>query len=81
MARMYTPAWQALKLKGVLVIAAHPKQHARIYKAIQKEKWMDTVFHLEQLDKEIKTVMARSSKGSALTITLSYRPSIYGCVL
>lgn len=78
--RMYQSVWNKLKNNPSepLVISAHPAYHRRIYKAIIKEKNMDTVYHLI-LDGEGKTArLSRKSEGNALVITLSVSTSIYG---
>lgn len=47
--RRYQPIWNKLKEKGSASIAAHPLLHARIIKAVTKEKWMDDGFKLQNL--------------------------------
>lgn len=47
MARMYEAAWNKLKTDKELRIRAHPKLHARIRKAIGKEKYYDVAYKLE----------------------------------
>jgi len=47
--RKYQPIWDALKTKGhggSISISAHSKFHARIVKAVKKEKWMDVGYKL-----------------------------------
>ena len=77
MARVYEPAWVRLKTSPheTLVISADPRLHKRIYKAIAKEKHIDTGYHIE-LDMEGKTSkLSKVSEGNALkiTLTLSYK--------
>lgn len=74
--RQYQKAWLTLRKKGVLQIVAHPKHHARIKKAISKEKWMDLGFRMELQEAE-KTATVISKSGSKenpalLTLTLTY---------
>lgn len=71
--RQYEPGWIKLRTDPTkpLIISAHPAYHARIYKAIIKEKDRDLVYKLECEDAGIKTRLSKSSVGNALTITLT----------
>ena len=42
--RKYQLLWNTLKAQHVVTIAAHPKQHGTIKKAVIKEKWLDDGF-------------------------------------
>lgn len=78
--RMYQSAWNRLKNNPIepLVISAHGKLHRRIYKAIVKEKYMDTIYHLI-LEGEGKTSkLSRVSQGNALVITLHVTVTVEG---
>lgn len=74
--RLYQPAW--IKLKSdpsiPLVIGADHKLHRRIYKAIIKEKWLDSVYNLDQQFKGYSTRLSKKSVGDILTITLHIIP-------
>lgn len=73
MTRLYEPAWIRLKKNPAetLVISADKRLHRRIYKAIAKEKYMDTLYHIE-LDMEDKTSkLSKVSEGNALKVTLT----------
>jgi hypothetical protein len=78
--RKYQSAWNQLRDNHTqpLVISAHPAYHRRIYKAIIKEKNIDTVHHLvvSELGKESK--LSRKSDGNALTITLTISVALHG---
>jgi hypothetical protein len=76
--RMYEPAWIRLKSNPELplIISAHARFHARIFKAIQKEKWKDTVYHLAQDSRGYTTKLSRESKGDVLTIRLEVIPNL-----
>ena len=76
--RKYQTAWNTLKSNPSkpLVISAHRNYHPRIYKAIIKEKWMDTVYHVDLDFKGYKSKLTSSSKGDILTITLTVEPTL-----
>jgi len=71
---MYQTAWIALKQSSTntITIAAPPNFHARIYKAVMKEKYMDTLFHLATEEQGKKTSLSSTSTDNILTITLHY---------
>lgn len=76
--RLYQPAWNQLKSypNTALVISAVPALHARIYKAVIKEKYKDTLFHTEMDFQGYSTKLSKISKGNALSITLHIIPSV-----
>ena len=76
--RKYQPAWNQLKNNPSqpLVISAHRNYHPRIYKAIIKEKWMDTVYHVELDFKGYKAKLTSKSSGDLLTVTLTLHPTL-----
>lgn len=78
--RMYQSAWNRLKNNPnePLVISAHGKLHARIYKAIVKEKYMDTVYHLILEDEGKTSKLSKVSQGNALVITLTLSITVEG---
>jgi hypothetical protein len=45
--RMYQPVWEKLKKDGRCSVAAAPELHARIKKAVIKEKYNDTTYKVE----------------------------------
>lgn len=78
--RLYQSAWNKLKSDPTkpLVISAGPHLHARIYKAIIKEKNIDTVFHLETAESQRTSKLSKRSDGNALVITLTFVPTVEG---
>lgn len=74
--RLYYPAWAQLKTNPniPLKIAAPDRHHARIIKAITKEKWLDSVYKLE-LSSEGKYAILKSERDKNL-ITFTLRISI-----
>lgn len=80
MMRLYQPAWNRLKNNPTapLVISASPHLHARIYKAIIKEKNIDLIFHLETSESKRTSKLSRRSDGNALIITLSFNSTLEG---
>lgn len=78
--RLYQPAWNKLKKNPnePLVISAHRDIHRRIYKAIRKEKNMDTLYHLELDDEGKRAVLSSTSDGNALIITIQIRYKLEG---
>lgn len=76
--RMYQSAWNKLKNNPTqpLVISAHPAYHRRIYKAIMKEKHIDTVYHLILADSNQCSKLSKISHGNALIIKLIITPAI-----
>lgn len=78
--RMYQSAWNRLKNNPnePLVISAHGKLHARIYKAIIKEKHMDNVYHLLLCEDGKTSRLSRVSDGNALKITLTVSITVEG---
>ena len=71
--RMYEPVWNKLKNtpREKLVISAHKNLHRRIFKAVQKEKHQDLVYHLSLESEGKKSTLSKRSDGNALVITLA----------
>lgn len=76
MSRLYQPAWNTIKLNGSIRLSAEAHLHARIYKAIRKEKDMDTVYKYEMAERGDAGWLSSSSKGTVLTIVLTVRASV-----
>ncbi len=73
MARMYSSSWTQLRDSPTqeLKIAAHWKLHPRIFKAICKEKNMDSVFKLKLSENcQIARLTKKSLRSGILTITM-----------
>lgn len=68
--RMYQPAWNLLKRELQIQISAKPNLHARIYKAIRKEKDMDTIYKMECADRGESATLSSTSSGLILTIQM-----------
>jgi hypothetical protein len=78
--RKYQTAWNQLKNNPnePLVISAHPAYHRRIYKAIIKEKNIDTIHHLLISEEGKESRLSRKSAGNALTVTLTIQVALHG---
>lgn len=74
MPRLYEPSWLSLKKSQDspkrIVIAAPAKLHPRIYKAIIKEKDMDTVYKLQLDENAQRARLSKESKAGKLVIYL-----------
>lgn len=68
--RTYEPIWNQLKRDGKVSLTANRLLHARIIKAVTKEKWMDTGFKL-QIEPKV-SILSHTRKGSILTFYLEY---------
>lgn len=75
--RMYQGVWKKLKSDPTqpVIISAHPSLHPRIYKAIVKEKWMDSLHQLDCDFKGFTSRLSHTSSGNALTVTLRLIPT------
>jgi hypothetical protein len=69
--RYYEPIWNILKSKKTHRVAAHPALHARIIKAVIKEKWMDIGYKIEI--QPYVAYLTHSRSNSILTFTLTLR--------
>lgn len=73
--RTYQPSWIALRdskdTPKQIKIAAANKLHRRIYKAIIKEKDMDTVYKYQLSENAQRARLSRTSKSGMLIITLT----------
>jgi ATP-dependent protease Clp ATPase subunit len=70
--RKYEPAWKKLKSEHLIKIAAHPAVHARILKAIIKEKDMDVVYKLQMSEDCKKALISHESKSGQLILRLKH---------
>ena len=66
--RTYEPIWVNLKTKKQVSITANKALHARIIKAVKKEKWLDTEWKVKQLP--LASVLAVKKSSSILTFFL-----------
>ena len=75
---MYEPIWLRIKQNKTASIATHPKNVARVIKAVNKEKNIDTGYKLllaEQAHKAILYTTRKESTDSRLT-TIKFSLSI-----
>ena len=70
--RKYQPAWEKLKKDKKIVIAAHRHLHARILKAIIKEKDSYTLYKLDLLEDSRRARIAHKNESNVLTILLTF---------
>lgn len=66
--RKYEPAWNQLKKQKILRITAAAHLHPRIYKAIRKEKDLDTIYKYELSESGEKAILSSQSSGLILVI-------------
>lgn len=52
--RLYQPIWDSLKVNKEVTILASPEAHARIRKAVKKEKWSDVAFKFSEDGKRLE---------------------------
>lgn len=64
--RKYYPIWKALKEQGNCAIAAHPKLHARIIKAVSCEKNRDVGHKLLLSARNRKVILSHVVDGSRI---------------
>ncbi len=70
--RKYQPAWLKLKQKGSLSILTPKHLHARVIKAILKERTMDTGFRYELSEANKCAKVFAKSDGNIITFKLKY---------
>ena len=68
--RKHQPIWEQLKLTSTVSIAAEEKLHARIVKAVIKEKSSDLAWKYLQLDKGKKWKISYTKEGKLITFKL-----------
>lgn len=78
MSSKYYSIWLRLKQSPnvPIKIAAHKALHRRIYKAIIKRKYEDSLWHLEMLESELQGTLSKSVVGDTLIVTLTISPYI-----
>lgn len=69
--RQYEPIWQALKKHKTITVRCPIHTHARLVKAVIKEKWMDTKF--KQREGWRKMWLTYSITNDEVTFYLNYR--------
>ena len=68
--RKYEPIWKELKLSGKAALTAKPQLHARIKKAVIKEKDNDLAFKLSASEGGKKYKLSVASNGQVLSFLL-----------
>lgn len=68
--RMYEPIWLQLKAKGHAKVAAPTHAHARIKKAVHKEKDIDTAYKIQQDIEGRRMKLTMVSKGNIIEFKL-----------
>lgn len=72
MPRKYEAAWKKLKEKNIIKIAAHPAVHARILKAVIKEKDMDVVYKMQMAEDCKRAIISHRHNSGELIIYLKH---------
>ena len=76
--RKYQRIWEALKSYHTVSLEAELTMHARIIKAVRKEKNIDLGWKLLSLELGKKYVLTESVSGSVITFTLTaHTPVLY----
>lgn len=76
--RQYEPIWNQIKLNGFCDVSTHRAYHARIIKAVTKEKDMDLGYKLECTEHypPIQAVLKSKRSGSVISFRLTIKPLI-----
>lgn len=75
MPRKYEPIWNKIKEVGKCKIEAHPAFHARIIKAVTKEKLNDITFKVENEDRSFMKLEIERL-GKTIIFILKKAPSV-----
>jgi hypothetical protein len=70
--RVYFPLWNKLKLQGTVQISAPRPFHARIIKAVIKEKHMDLSFKYKLSENCQRATLKSRRNGALIIFTLHY---------
>lgn len=68
--RKYQPIWEQVKLHSTASLAANPAMHARIIKAVRKEKYMDVGWKLLLSEQCKKYELKEKVEGKLITFYL-----------
>ena len=68
--RKHQPIWEQLKAKKTVALAAEPKLHKRIIKAVIKEKHRDLGWSYVQLEEGKKWKLESEAQGKLVTFKL-----------
>ncbi len=73
--RLYQPIWEKLKREGKASVTANRVLHARILKAVIKEKWLDLGYKLEIAPYHCIVTHSRSNSVLTFYLTKHLHPS------
>lgn len=76
MSRKYEPIWEKIKRDGFCKIAAPKPLHARIIKAVVKEKYNDTAFKFLAAESWRWNRLTHTINGNEIVFTLAHEKSI-----
>lgn len=71
--RMYIPLWEAIKKHSIVQINAPAAKHARICKAVIKEKWMDQEFKQQEGWRMKYLTYSCNAETNTITFFLNYK--------
>lgn len=74
--RKYEPIWNLVKTKNVASIVAPQSNHARVIKAVTKEKYNDEGYKLQLAEKGLKATLDisyHSDNPDKITFSLSFK--------
>lgn len=76
--RQYEPIWEQIKRDGFCDVATHRAWHARVKKAVTKEKNMDLGYKLECSERypPVVAILITTRDGSILRFRLAHKLSI-----
>lgn len=72
--RTYQPIWESLKVNHTVTIQANPSAHARIIKAVAKEKDKDLGFKVLVSESFQRSVLKAKINGNQVTFELNLLP-------
>lgn len=72
--RTYQPIWENLKVNKTVTIQANPSAHARIIKAVTKEKDKDLGFKVLVSESFQRSVLKAKINGNQVTFILQLLP-------
>ena len=72
--RKYQQIWVELKTKALAVVAAPPHLHARVVKAVMKERTSDLIFRYELGEKELRAKIRYEVAGNYIRFKIEYMP-------
>lgn len=70
--RQYAPIWEALKNNYTVAIVAPIPLHARIIKAVIKEKFMDDGYKFLKSEQGLRTFLGYQTAGTKIVFKLTH---------